>query len=173
MADHFIKLNCANCGAKLDVYDDMDRFACGFCGTELIAQRRGGTIALKAVTEAIKRVQVGTDKTAAELALARLNEELKKLTANAAELSYTRRTNRALSVMVGVPGVFFGLFLIMFSIIGRSSSAFMLGLALAAGSGIWIKMSWAQSEPLAAITKRMAEVERQMTEQRRIVDVLH
>jgi ribosomal protein S27E len=62
--DHFINLNCANCGAKLEVYDDMERFACGYCGTELIAQRRGGTVALRAVTEAIKKVQIGTDKTA-------------------------------------------------------------------------------------------------------------
>ena len=91
MADHFINLNCANCGAKLEIYDDMERFACGYCGTELIAQRRGGTVALRAVTEAIKKVQIGTDKTAAELALLRLNQqelpklhlELQRLTAEA------------------------------------------------------------------------------------------
>jgi predicted RNA-binding Zn-ribbon protein involved in translation (DUF1610 family) len=67
MSDRFINLNCAHCGAKLDVYDDMERFACGYCGTEMIVQRRGGTVALKAVTEAIQKVQIGTDKTAAEL----------------------------------------------------------------------------------------------------------
>ncbi len=50
MPDHFISPNCANCGAKLDVYDDMDLFACGYCGTEMLAKRRGGTVALHAVT---------------------------------------------------------------------------------------------------------------------------
>src|ERR1039457_3769668 len=67
MPEHFINLNCANCGGKLEVYDDMDRFACGYCGTQMLVQRRGGTVAIRAVTEAIERVQVGTDKTAAEL----------------------------------------------------------------------------------------------------------
>jgi ribosomal protein S27E len=78
-SERFISLNCANCGAKLDVYDDMDRFFCSYCGTGLIVQRRGGTVALKAVTEAIKKVQIGTDKTAAELAIARYESELKGL----------------------------------------------------------------------------------------------
>lgn len=41
----------------------------------MIVQRRGGTVALKAVTEAIKQVQLGTDKTAAELAIVRLERE--------------------------------------------------------------------------------------------------
>ena len=48
MTPHFINLNCTNCGAKpLDVHDDddMERFACGYCGTEIIVQRRGGTVA--------------------------------------------------------------------------------------------------------------------------------
>jgi ribosomal protein S27E len=76
VSEHFVNLNCANCGAKLDVYDDLDRFSCSFCGTELVAQRRGGTVALRAVTEAISKVQVGTDKTAAELAITRYEKEL-------------------------------------------------------------------------------------------------
>jgi ribosomal protein S27AE len=90
-ADHFINLNCPNCGGKLDVYDDMDRFACGFCGSEMIVNRRGGTVALKAVTEAIKQVQVGTDKTAAELAMVRLNQEAAELNA---KLAHQRETDQ-------------------------------------------------------------------------------
>ncbi len=91
MPDHFINLNCANCGAKLEVYDDMDRFACGYCGTEMLVQRRGGTVALKAVTEAIKKVQIGTDKTAAELALVRLGKELEELKAHRSQVENTLR----------------------------------------------------------------------------------
>src|ERR1035441_10760163 len=45
-------------------------------------QRRGGTVILKAVTEAIHKVQIGTDKTAAELAIVRLNKELEELKAD-------------------------------------------------------------------------------------------
>lgn len=46
----------------------------------MITQRRGGTVALKGVEGAIRRVQVGTDKTAAELAMPRLHAELQQLT---------------------------------------------------------------------------------------------
>jgi primosomal protein N' len=79
MPESFITLQCRNCNGKLDVYDDMERFACGYCGTEVVVQRRGGTIVLKAVTEAIKRVEIGTEKTAAELAITRYEIDLNKL----------------------------------------------------------------------------------------------
>ncbi len=78
MKDHFINLNCANCGGALDVYDDMDRFACGHCGATLAVQRRGGTVLLN-LAQPIHKVPIGPDQTAAELALARLAEEKQKL----------------------------------------------------------------------------------------------
>jgi predicted RNA-binding Zn-ribbon protein involved in translation (DUF1610 family) len=71
-----VTLKCPSCGSSLDVSSDMERFACGYCGTEQIVLRRGGTVSLKPVEEAISKVQVGTDKTAAELALVRLRGEL-------------------------------------------------------------------------------------------------
>jgi DNA-directed RNA polymerase subunit RPC12/RpoP len=78
LTDHFIQIGCSNCGRVLDVYDDMDRFACGYCGTEMMVQRRGGTVVL-ALAEALRKVHDGADKTAAELAVARLTEERQKL----------------------------------------------------------------------------------------------
>ena len=60
--ENFITLKCQSCGGKLDVFGDMERFACGYCGTEMIVQRRGGTISLKRVEEAIKKLQIGTDR---------------------------------------------------------------------------------------------------------------
>jgi DNA-directed RNA polymerase subunit RPC12/RpoP len=68
-------LKCASCGADLKISPDMDIFACGHCGTRQLVERRGGTVNLKVISEAVARVQVGTDKTAAELALRRLGEE--------------------------------------------------------------------------------------------------
>ena len=76
----FISLACPNCGGRLEIYDDMDRFACSFCGSEILAQRRGGAVLLTRVENAIHRVQVGTDKTASELALPRLHSELQRWT---------------------------------------------------------------------------------------------
>jgi len=71
-----VALNCSSCGATLEIAPDMSQFACGYCGASLAVERRGGTIALKPVVEAVALVQAGTDKTAAELAIARLNREL-------------------------------------------------------------------------------------------------
>ena len=78
MADQLkmVSLKCANYGGDLEIYGDMERFACGYCGSEQIVERRGGTIGLRLVVDAVARVQVGTDKTAAELALVRLDKEL-------------------------------------------------------------------------------------------------
>ncbi len=71
-----VNLKCASCGGALEIHPDMDQFACGYCGSEQLVERRGGTISLKRVIDAVTRVQTGTDKTAAELALVRLEREL-------------------------------------------------------------------------------------------------
>jgi DNA-directed RNA polymerase subunit RPC12/RpoP len=74
-----INMKCINCGAQLEISPDMTSFACGYCGAEQIVQHSGGTVALRAVTDAVVRVQAGTDKTAAELALLRLQADLRQL----------------------------------------------------------------------------------------------
>jgi DNA-directed RNA polymerase subunit RPC12/RpoP len=75
-ADRIVGLKCPSCGGNLDIAPDMDTFACGYCGTRQVVQRRGGTVCLKPIGEAIARVQVGTDRTAAELAVRRLRGDL-------------------------------------------------------------------------------------------------
>ena len=80
-----LTLKCPSCGAALEIAPDMERFACGYCGTEQIVQRRGGTVALKAITAAITQIQIGTDRTAAELAIQRLSRELATLAEQASE----------------------------------------------------------------------------------------
>jgi ribosomal protein S27E len=79
MTEHFVKLGCGNCGGELEVYDDVERFACGHCGAAMEVQRRGGTIALRIVTEAVRTAQTGTEPGAAEFALQRLKEEAESL----------------------------------------------------------------------------------------------
>lgn len=71
-----ITLKCPSCGANLAITPEMDTFACGYCGTQQMVQRSGGTVSLKLIGEAIARVQRGTDRTAAELAIRRLREDL-------------------------------------------------------------------------------------------------
>jgi ribosomal protein S27E len=45
----FITLSCPSCGHKLQITDDIDRFACAECGNEHIVIRSGGVVALKPV----------------------------------------------------------------------------------------------------------------------------
>ena len=71
-----ISLKCPNCGAGISVTPELDVFACGYCGAQQMVQRGSGTVSLKLLGEAIARVQYGTDRTAAELAIRRLREEL-------------------------------------------------------------------------------------------------
>ncbi|MCC6457290.1 MAG: hypothetical protein IT328_20215 [Caldilineaceae bacterium] len=72
----FVTLSCPSCGGKLQITQDMDRFACGYCGNEHVVKRQGGVVMLAPVVEGLRRVQMGTDKTAAELAIIRLEKEL-------------------------------------------------------------------------------------------------
>lgn len=73
MAD-FITLTCTNCGGKLQITQDIERFACGYCGIEHIVRRGSGIISIAPVVEGLKRIQEGTDKTASELAVVRLRK---------------------------------------------------------------------------------------------------
>jgi hypothetical protein len=78
MAD-FVTLTCPSCGGKLQITSDLDRFACGYCGTEQVVRRGGGVVSLAPVVEGLKQVQVGVDKTASELAIRRLREDIAEL----------------------------------------------------------------------------------------------
>jgi len=81
-----ITLTCPNCGGKLVVTKDIDRFACIYCGNEHIVKRGEGVISLQPIVTGLKKVQYGVanvqqgvDKTASELAIRRLQEELSLL----------------------------------------------------------------------------------------------
>lgn len=77
MTTHFVTLFCPNCGGKFDVYDDMERFFCGGCGTAMTVERRGGTVRLAADESAKKIYDDG--KTTGTPAAGRLQDERQKL----------------------------------------------------------------------------------------------
>ncbi len=76
-----VTLTCPSCGAKLEIGEDIERFACSHCGNEHIVKRSGGIISLMPVLEQIKKVRIGVDKTASELAIKRLKEEIREIQA--------------------------------------------------------------------------------------------
>jgi len=77
MAD-FITMTCKSCGGKLQITPEINDFACMYCGTEFKVKREGGIVALAPFEEDIKKVSISTDKTASELALVRLKEEIEE-----------------------------------------------------------------------------------------------
>lgn len=77
----YITLSCPSCGGKLEITQDIERFACAHCGQEHIVKRGGGIVSLSPLVEGLKKVGIGVDKTAAELALERIPKELEALIA--------------------------------------------------------------------------------------------
>jgi predicted RNA-binding Zn-ribbon protein involved in translation (DUF1610 family) len=79
MTNPITTLTCPSCGSKLQITKGFDRFACFYCGNEHIVHREGGAVYLEPIAIDIHHIRGGVDKTAAELAIARLTKELSDL----------------------------------------------------------------------------------------------
>ncbi len=74
-----ITLTCISCGIKLEIPNDIERFACGNCGVEQIVKRTGSIVSLAPVSGGLAPIRVAVDKTASELAIQRLKDEIRNL----------------------------------------------------------------------------------------------
>ncbi len=90
----FITLACPTCGSRLQVTNDLERFACSHCGNEHVVKRSGGVVALTPVAEDVQRIRIGVDRTASELAIRRLRQEISEI-----EAALTKK-KRALPTLV-------------------------------------------------------------------------
>jgi DNA-directed RNA polymerase subunit RPC12/RpoP len=73
-----IKLSCNSCGAKLELTDDISRFACAHCGSEWIVERGGGVVCLKGLEDGLKRVEGGICELVQEIKAGRSEEEIRR-----------------------------------------------------------------------------------------------
>lgn len=89
-----VALSCSSCGGRLQIKPGMDELACGYCGATLMVERDGGSISLRILHTAISRVQVGTDKTAAELAINRLKGELATVESELGQVRWAMRKRK-------------------------------------------------------------------------------
>jgi len=71
-----LNLKCPNCGGRLSVAPDVDTFACEYCRSTVTVERSADGTGLRLLSEGLSRVQRGAERTAAELAIRRLSEEL-------------------------------------------------------------------------------------------------
>lgn len=94
-------MRCSNCGASLKISADQEYFACGYCGTEQIVESKGGTVYLKPIIDAIRKVQLGTDKTASEMALKRLTVELSNINNDIEHLEKRRPRSDQTEIQIG------------------------------------------------------------------------
>jgi len=72
-----VNLSCPNCAGSLSVGSTQDVLTCGYCGASIQVERSGGEVSLSKLTDTMARLQRGADKSAAELALKRLADELR------------------------------------------------------------------------------------------------
>ena len=179
----FVTLTCPSCGAKLQITDDIERFACTHCGNEHIVKRAGGLVALAPVVQAIKQVRDGVDKTASELAIKRLLMEI-------AELEKQKQHRLISSVDYIWTGVFAGLgigfvaFCIVTWTANRALNALghpepelgiiagtVVSLGMAAGGYIWgfVKQRAKNKVRCAPIDQEIARRKRELAKHRKIV----
>lgn len=95
----FVTLACPNCGGKLNITSDQERFTCGFCSYEHIVRRNNGVVSLEPVVRVMKDIEsnisnVGaglnkigfsSEKQVAEQTIVRLKEEIADLSRYLAE----------------------------------------------------------------------------------------
>ena len=99
----YITLTCPSCGGKLKITDDIERFACTYCGTEMLVRRGEGIISLKPVIDEVKGVRRAADHTAAELAIVRIQKEIDFLNE---QLRLRNTSKENIAIFLGMLGVF-------------------------------------------------------------------
>jgi len=112
METNIINLTCPSCGGKLQINNDIDRFACGYCGNEQMVVRSGGTISLAPVIDEIRQVSRGVDKTASELAIARLDREIAELQ-DEEDYRYSGYKKESGGFAIALIGLFAGIVLVV------------------------------------------------------------
>jgi DNA-directed RNA polymerase subunit RPC12/RpoP len=162
-----ILLECPNCGAQLQITDDLDRFACAHCSTSILVHREGGAVSLRRMEAVLHQVRDSTEKTAAELAIARYEKELAEVQALYKELD--SRNSSTVGMGVGIGGI---LLLIGASIayVTSGESPFAYGILLAGLYGVWRGMAAANNSPASRLLPQMQQLRQRIEERRRIAD---
>jgi DNA-directed RNA polymerase subunit RPC12/RpoP len=171
MAIEFIVLECKGCGAALEIYDDMDSFACRYCGTRMVVQRRGGTVGLKSIQEAIGRVQAGTDKAAAELALVRHKRELDEVLAERERVRRAYEDPKFRDTGYGIMAVVIALILGILAAVFSSGVTGVIALAIGIAGGLLVYSSNNPVRPeIEKLTAEANKLESLIREKKTIAD---
>jgi len=81
MEAKIISLKCSSCSGLLQVNERFDKITCTYCGSEqLIIKSENNNVSLKKIEDKLSSVTSSSNKTAAELAITRLEKDLKLAT---------------------------------------------------------------------------------------------
>ena len=168
----FITLSCPNCGGKLNITADIERFACQFCGHEHIVRRRGGFVELEPVLKninanlnlvgtGINQLGLSSEKQAAEQSIARLRGEVAELSKKVADYS----TNKVGYIGASLSMVGVGIaMIIVTAIAGWPGWVYLLCLAFIAPFAIWfistLKTPASHVAAKQQLAEKQAELER-------------
>ena len=115
----FITLACPNCGGKLQITPDTERFACQFCGYEHIVRRSGGSVSLEPVVKLMKnidsnlnmvgvgvnRLGLSSEKQVAEQTIERLKKEIDELNTRLGSYEDSIQIILILGIIMGIIGI--------------------------------------------------------------------
>jgi predicted RNA-binding Zn-ribbon protein involved in translation (DUF1610 family) len=172
-----IPLKCPNCGANLEITPEMETFACGYCGASQMVARSGGTVSLRLLTESIAKVQVGTDKTAAELAIRRLREDYATLEAEYNHLD-KQRWSKEFAIRQPYTIIWllisFSCFVFLFGTAFQAFASFLVWIGTSAGMiYLYIQQSNANKNLYVpaqeAISTQLQEILEQINENKKII----
>ena len=163
------KLTCPNCGATLQLTEDIERFACAYCGAGLVQERRGGAVILRSLAETLRKVQHSTETTAIELAIQRHRATIKDLALKRTKLSDESRDNAPLND--GVFGICIGVGAVTAMVTGNVTVGLIAGGLLCVLSFVGGLMSSAdRSRQMSAIDQDIAALEARIKDKERLVD---
>jgi hypothetical protein len=150
----FVTLTCPSCGGKLQITNDINRFACSYCGAEHIVRRSGGIVSLAPVVAALQRVQAGVDKTASELAITRLEPQVESCQRRLTVAKGQRRLARAGVLLTLVPGVL--------ELVMQATSRYrsLLSLQIMAASALLTLLGLLLLVPLRLCSQRVTQAQR-------------
>lgn len=172
----FVNLNCLNCGATLNITENIFEFACQYCGANQIVERTGGIVALKFLSDKIDRVQNSVDKTAAELKIQRYKGELEDLEERHTKLEETTGQLKSMINPIAIAGMVAGFapFLLWAAVINSIMPLLIAGVVDFVVFMMWQKyLNRIDSEFKKASTpmiEKGVELKKKITELEKIVE---
>jgi ribosomal protein S27E/cell division protein FtsB len=177
----FISLSCPNCGGKLTITSDVERFTCQFCGHEHIVRRSGGLVALEPVLkninaglnrvgEGMNQLGLNSEKQAAEQTISRLTKEVDELDKKVIQLGGDRIGHIGASLSMIALGV--GM-MIASAVMGWPGWVYLICLAFIAPFLIWFITALKGVEKQKIAKQQLAEKRAQLEQLYQFVSPLN